>query len=198
MATQAELDEQYRLALAQCREHEQVVVKEYLVDLQRGASYMRATPGVSPRTAPSACTRMLLRPRVDAAVKAGMMARGHRIDLTADKVLGELMHLAFANLADYIVVQEDGSAVVNLEDLTRDQAAAISEIQVDEYIDGKGEGAREVKRVKIKLVDKGQNLERLGRYLKLFTDKVEVSGLEGLADAIRKARERRDGSDLTS
>jgi hypothetical protein len=46
--------------------------------------------------------------------------------------------------------------------------------------------------VKIKLVDKGVNLERLGRNLKLFTDKLEVSGLEQLAERIRKARESRD------
>ena len=32
---------------------------------------------------------------------------------------------------------------------------------------------------KIKLADKGQNLERLGRHLKLFTDKSEVAGPDG-------------------
>lgn len=34
--------------------------------------------------------------------------------------------------------------------------------------------------------------ELLGRHLKLFTDKVEVSGLEALADRIRQARENKD------
>jgi len=32
---------------------------------------------------------------------------------------------------------------------------------------------------KIKLADKGQNLERLGRHLKLFSDKLEVTGKDG-------------------
>ena len=45
-----------------------------------------------------------------------------------------------------------------------------------------------VRRVKFRLADKGQNLERLGRHLKLFTDKVEVAGLGSLAERIRKAR----------
>lgn len=196
--TQAELDNAYQQALAQCTEHEQLVIREYLVDLHRTNAYIRATPGVSPRTAPSACTRMLMRERCDKAVKAGMAARGHKIDLEAERVLAELMRLGFANLGDYFTVQEDGSAVVDLAELTRDQAAAISEITVDEYVEGKGEDARNVKRVKLKLYDKGQNLERLGRYLKLFTDKVEVSGLEELVKRIRQARENSDDSDLAS
>jgi hypothetical protein len=37
-----------------------------------------------------------------------------------------------------------------------------------------------VQRVKFKLAGKGQNLERLGRHLKLFSDKLEVTGLESL------------------
>jgi hypothetical protein len=38
---------------------------------------------------------------------------------------------------------------------------------------------------KIKLADKGQNLERLGRYFKLFTEKSEISGPEGGALIVR-------------
>jgi phage terminase small subunit len=193
--TQAQLDKAYRLALEQCTESQQLFVREYLVDLQKGAAYMRAYPGTTKENAGPAATRLALKAQVDTAVKAGMAARGHKLDLTTDKVLEELMRLGFANLADYLVVQSDGSAVVDLSELTRDQAAAISEITVDEYLDGKGEDAREVKRTKIKLVDKGQNLERLGRYLKLFTDRVEVSGLEQLAERIRQARENFDGPD---
>lgn len=192
MATQAELDKQYRDALARCSEHEQLVVREYFKDMHRTNAYTRATPGVSPKTASTSCTRMMLKARVDAAVKAGAAALGHQVHLDAVKVLDELQRLAFANLGDYISVQEDGSAIVDLSELTRDQAAAISEITVDEYVEGKGGDARDVKRVKIKLVDKGVNLERLGRHLKLFTDKVEVSGLEQLAERIRQARENAD------
>jgi phage terminase small subunit len=188
--TQSELDNAYLLALQQCTELEQCFVKEYLVDLKKGAAYMRSHPGSVINTAGPAATRMSLKANVDAAIKAGMAARGHKLDLSADKVLGELMRLGFANIADYIRIDDDGNATVDLSDLSRDEAAAISEITVEEVVG--------VKRTKIKLVDKGQNLERLGRYLKLFTDKVEVSGLEQLADRIRQARENRDSDDLAS
>ena len=66
-----------------------------------------------------------------------------------------------------------------LSSLTQEQAAAIHEITVDEYMEGKGEDARKVKRPRFKLADKIRSLELLGKYLKLFTDKVELGGPDG-------------------
>ena len=55
---------------------------------------------------------------------------------------------------------------------------------------GKGQAQKRGTLTKIRLADRGLNLERLGRYFKLFTGKVEVNGLEGLAEKLQKARER--------
>ena len=79
---------------------------------------------------------------------------------------------------------------VDLSKVTRDQAAAIHEITVDEYMEGKGEDARRVKRTRFKLCDKDRSLELLGKHLKLFTERVEVSALEGLPEQLAEARKR--------
>lgn len=113
-----------------------------------------------------------------------------KLEITAERVLRELALLGFSNMLDYMTVNEEGSADIDLSELTRDQAAAIQEISVD-MTGGSGDGKRElVPRMKFKLANKRDSLELLGKNLKLFTDKVELSGSIGLADAIAEARKR--------
>ena len=47
-----------------------------------------------------------------------------------------------------------------------------------------------VKRVKITTTEKLKALELLGKYLKLFTETIEISGLDKLAESIAEARKR--------
>ena len=124
-----------------------------------------------------------------------MNRRAKKLELTGEKVLQELALLAFANMTDYIEIGQDGAARVELSRVDREKGAAIQEVTVDEITratrpkDGKPT-FETVKRIKFRLADKGQNLERLGRHLKLFTDKVELMGMESLAERIGKARKR--------
>ena len=73
----------------------------------------------------------------------------------------------------------DGSLVLDFEILTRDQAAALQEVTVETYMEGRGKNAREVKKVRFKLAGKRAALVDLGRYHKLFTDKFEHGGKDG-------------------
>ena len=66
--------------------------------------------------------------------------------------------------------------------LTREQAAAIGEVTVEDFTDGRGEGARDVRRVKFKLADKRGALVDLGRHFGLFTDKAVVNVNHGIQD----------------
>jgi len=81
--------------------------------------------------------------------------RKRRLSISADAVLQELARIAFANMMDYMTIQE-GDAYVDLSKVTREQAAAIQEITSETYIDGyEGKGEEEkpivVKRTKFKL-----------------------------------------------
>jgi phage terminase small subunit len=98
-----------------------------------------------------------------------------RTSITIARVLDELAKIGFSNPLDYMKIQEDGTAYIDLKDMTRDQAAAISEIQVDEYTEGRGEDARQVKKVKLKFHDKRAALMDIGKHLGMFKDiKVHV------------------------
>jgi phage terminase small subunit len=93
-----------------------------------------------------------------------------RYAVTTDRVVAELARIAFANTMDYWTVDSNGQPHLDLSKITRDQGAAISEIVVDEYKDGRKEDSPLVKRVRIKLADKRQALVDLGRHLGLFVD----------------------------
>ena len=133
---------------------------------------------------------MLTKSNIQGLVASLTKKHTDKLDLDAEKVLTELSKRAFANFLDYVRITEDGDAVVDLSKLTRDQAAAIHEITVFEYMEGKGKSARRVKRTKFKLADKDRSLELLGKHLKLFTERVEVNALEGLAEQLDAARKR--------
>jgi phage terminase small subunit len=95
-------------------------------------------------------------------------AAAAKLEVSAEAVISELAKLAFANMADYISIGADGEPVLDFASLTRDQAAAIQEITIDEFSEGRGADARRVRRVKFKLANKRTALMALGTHLGIF------------------------------
>jgi phage terminase small subunit len=109
------------------------------------------------------------------ALKTGK--RLAKLEITAENVLQELAKLAFYDPG--ALLESDGSMkqIKDIDDITR---MAVAGMEVVELFEGTGDQKHAYGLCKkIKLADKGQNLERLGRYLKLFTDKSEWSGPNG-------------------
>jgi phage terminase small subunit len=154
----------------------ELFAKEYVLDLNGTRAAIAA--GYSKKTAEITASKLLRKAKVQELIQGLIEERAKRLDLNADRILGELCRMGFANMLDYVSVQ-NGSVYVDLSKMTREQAAAVQEITVDEYTEGRGEQAREVKRTRFKLTDKRGSLELLGRYLKLFTDRVENTGKNG-------------------
>src|SRR5215469_13741708 len=154
---------------------QELFVREYLVDLNATQAAIRS--GYSKKTARQVGSENLTKPDIQEEIKKRSSRRSEKLELSADLVVSELMKLGLANMLDYVQTTDEGRAYVDLSKLTRDQAAAIQEIVVDEYVDGKGDEARQVKRTRFKLGDKRGALELLGRRLKMWTDRHEVVGL---------------------
>lgn len=102
-----------------------------------------------------------------------------RYAVTADRVIGELARIAFSNMLDYVEPTEEGAVNFRLTEMDRDTAAAVSEVTIEEFTDGRGEDARPVRRTKFKLHDKKGALVDLGKNLGLFKAQVEVTGKDG-------------------
>ena len=146
--------------------------EEYLVDLNASAAARRA--GYSVTTAYSIGQENLKKPEIATEIQRRMEARSKRTEITADQVVTELGKIAFANMLNYITIQDDGTAVVDFSMVDRDQGAVMREVTIETYTEGRGEEAQPVKRIKFALCDKKGALELLGRHFGLFTDKLEA------------------------
>lgn len=143
-------------------------VEEYLIDLNGTQAAIRA--GYSVDSAQQIASENLCKPLVAQAIADRRAELSTKAGLSTQRVLDELQKLAFANMQDFMRFTADGEPYVDVSMLTREQAAALQEFTVEDYTDGRGDDAREVKRVKIKLADKRAALVDLGRHLGIFAD----------------------------
>ena len=111
---------------------------------------------------------------------AELLERGAaKAEVTVEKIVAELAKIGFANMADYMRPNAAGDPYLDFSRLTREQAAALQEVTVEDFTEGRGEDKRDVRRVKFKLYDKRAALVDLGRHLSMFPTKVEMSGKDG-------------------
>ncbi|WP_173911059.1 terminase small subunit [Acinetobacter sp. Marseille-Q1618] len=154
---------------------QQCFIEEYLIDLNATQAAIRA--GYSAKTAYS--KGQLLTKMLSTQITEAQGNRSKRTQITQDMVLNELAKIGFSNMLDYVSVTNGGDLVPDFSAITRDQAAAIGEVTIEEYTEGRGDDAQNVKRTKFKLSDKRAALVDMGRHLGMFKDKVEITGADG-------------------
>lgn len=154
---------------------QELFIAEYLTDLNATRAAIAA--GYSAKTAESQAARLLVNVKVAAAIAEKQGKRLAKLEITADRVLQEIARLAFYDPRKFF--NDDGSAK-QVNELDDDTAMALAGMDVMELFEGSGDQKHAYGLMKkFKLVDKGQNLERLGKHLKLFTDKAEITGANG-------------------
>ena len=152
-------------------------VAEYLIDLNATQAAIRA--GYSEKTAQQQGSRLLLNVVVQEAIAKGQNKTAEKLKITKDRIVEELAKIGFSNMLDYMRAGSDGDPYLDFSDLTREQAAALSEVTVEDFKDGRGEDARDVRRIKFKLHDKKGALVDLAKMLGFMVEKHEHSGPDG-------------------
>ncbi len=97
--------------------------------------------GVPPRGASTFASKALRNPKFQSLLTDKLEALKHKHDLTIDKIVMELKAIGFANLADYTRLTPDGLRVIDMSTATREQMAAVAELNVEEDVLA-GKGAR--------------------------------------------------------
>lgn len=181
--------------LAPLTNKQQRFVDEYLLDLNAAAAAVRA--GYGAKNADVVGSQNLAKPNVAAAIRERMADRRQRTEITQDRVLEELAHIAFARAGDVMEwgettvlrTEADGEVresvyhglkVRKSADLPPEVMAAVAEVS-----EGKNG-------LQVKLHGKVQALTLLGKHLGMFVDRAEISGRDGapivISDAERAAK----------
>lgn len=156
----------------------------------RGHSRERALvkAGYTVQTARKAGYKVWARPDVQAALQRRVEGMKIRTEEAVARVTEELMRIAFFNIGNVLEVTEDGELIFNFEDVTLDDMAAIGEVTVETYTSG----GEEVKRMKVKPLNKLAALESLAKIYGMMNDasvNVNINGTS-LEERLVKGRER--------
>lgn len=151
------------------------------------ASYIAA--GYGKRSASSAGPRLFTNVEVQKLVDEHLASIVAKAEVKGAAVLTELKHFAHSDLKD--AFHEDGT-LLPLHKMPEKIRRAIKSFEVEELFDepdpDTGEKFKIGRVVKVSLWDKPKGLELLGKHDKLFTDKVEHTVSDSLADLLAMAR----------
>lgn len=152
---------------------QQRFVEEYLVDLNATQAAIRA--GYSKATASQGAAQLLSNIKVQSAVAEAQKERSKRTQVTSDMVVRELARIGFSDLRN---VFGDSGSLLNPDEWDDGTAAAISSIEVVTNTGDRSkseEGRKMVEHIhKIKVWDKNSALEKLGKHLGMYVDRVET------------------------
>jgi len=151
--------------MAKLNKKQQLFVDEYLIDLNATQAAIRA--GYSVNSARDIGCENLTKPNIQEAIAKAMAERSKRTGVNQDRVVLELAKMAFVNIADVVDVKTGAIR----EDATEEDLACIQSIK---YKKSEGVSGTTEER-EVKLADKKQNLELLGRHLGMWKDKMDLN-----------------------
>lgn len=166
-------------------------VEEYLVDMNGTQAAIRA--GYSPRTANEQAARLLAHVSVSKAVSNRLQKRQKKLELTQERVLRELMRVAFFD--PRALFTADGRPR-SIEELDDDTAAVIAGLDIAmERTEEETEDGRPIYAPvrKYKVSDKMKALELCMRHMGLLNDKLKVDGTLTLAQLLEAAERKERG-----
>lgn len=142
---------------------EQAFVNEFMVDLNGTAACIRAK--YAPKNAHVTASKFLSNPKIQDAIAEAQLARQLRLEITADRVVLELARLGMSNMRNYLRFTTDGDPIIDLNGISEDAWSAIQELTIEDVPQGRGDDARDVRRIKLRLVQKAAPLRDLAKYL---------------------------------
>lgn len=166
---------------------EQIFIREVL----RTGNATRAVvlAGYSAATASVTGSKLLRKAKVAAELAKVREKLLQKIEIDAEKVLQGIAQVAFFDVRKFF--SADGSLKA-ISDLDQATAFALKGLDVEKLFHHFGKGQAEEKGTitKVRFADRLEALELLGRHLKLFTDKLEITDSQAIVQKLQQGRAR--------
>jgi len=145
--------------------------------------------GYTKRSAEVTASRLLRNAKVAAELGEQQKQLEEKLEVSVEWVVKRLMRRADFDVRKFY--REDGS-LRPIAELDEETAYALQGLEIEKLYEhfGKGQAAATGTLTKIKFADRDRALELLGRHLKMFTDKVEITGADALVARLQAARKR--------
>ena len=166
---------------------QELFAKEYVIDLN--ATRAAISAGYSESTASEIGSKLLRNTKVKRRIEALIAKRLSKLEISGDKVLERYEAMAEGNIADFITIEPDGTARVDVSNKSRAALYAVQKLSTDTYVTGAGNSKRVVTTVKLELADRLKANESLAKYKRLFAD-VTIGAHESLATVLAAGRQR--------
>ena len=142
-------------------------VAEYLVDFNATQAAIRSGYGRNGAHVQGA--RLLSDVNVAAAIESKRASMLRDLEVSAQRLITELAAIGFANVGDFLCVDQDGQLQIDFAALDRGLAAGIQEVSATtETFVAKSGATRTVRRLTVKLAGKTAALVALGKHLGIF------------------------------
>lgn len=165
-------------------------VASYILD--DNATKAAIDAGYSEHTAYSQGSRLLKNVEIKAAIRREQKKLLTNAVITKEMVIKGLKNIAFA---DTRKLYKNGSIIRDVTELPKEMALALNGVELEDVFEGEGKERKRIgSKIRYKLPDKNQAFELLGRTVKAFTDKIEITDTTGLAEKVKSARERANAS----
>ena len=140
----------------------------YVGEAKLNATQAATLAGYSQKTARSTGAENMTKPDIINRVAFLQRATMQKLEVTPERIMAEVAKIAFASLGNFIKVQADGTGYIDLRDVTPDMFAALEQYEITELppfktVENGEEVVREVLKIKVKLNNKLDALEKLMR-----------------------------------
>lgn len=141
--------------------------------LHRNATKAAKDAGYSAKTAAQIGSRLLKDVKIQARIAELKAEAEANFGITRERFDAHLAAIAFQSMDDYMTFTTDGDPIVDVSRATPMQRSAISKLKVEDYLEGRGEDARDVRKIEITMHPKLPALVKVGELMGYLKDPAE-------------------------